>query len=141
VDPRLGELGRVTVRPEREERVGLLERAACVAVVVLAVRSDLHDRAPGLPKARAAPQHHLATGLIGLGPGPGRPVHQPLLTVEVQAARVVVVIRGGDLGGLPRRAVPSRQLPGAWIATRAGDRKSTRLNSSHVSISYAVFCL
>src|SRR5207249_9165107 len=25
--------------------------------------------------------------------------------------------------------------------TRAQDRKSTRLNSSHVSISYAVFCL
>src|SRR5207249_9369298 len=24
---------------------------------------------------------------------------------------------------------------------RGGDRKSTRLNSSHVSISYAVFCL
>src|SRR5436305_8070302 len=26
-------------------------------------------------------------------------------------------------------------------ACRAGDRKSTRLNSSHVRISYAVFCL
>src|SRR5699024_12246805 len=26
-----------------------------------------------------------------------------------------------------------------WLASR--DRKSTRLNSSHVSISYAVFCL
>src|SRR5437870_7541200 len=26
-------------------------------------------------------------------------------------------------------------------ATRSGDRKSTRLNSSHVAISYAVFCL
>src|SRR5699024_11442247 len=26
-------------------------------------------------------------------------------------------------------------------AFNAGDRKSTRLNSSHVSISYAVFCL
>src|SRR5438067_7900351 len=25
--------------------------------------------------------------------------------------------------------------------SRGGDRKSTRLNSSHVSISYAVFCL
>src|SRR5256885_3132639 len=25
--------------------------------------------------------------------------------------------------------------------TRAGDRKSTRLNSSHLVISYAVFCL
>src|SRR5207249_5427186 len=27
------------------------------------------------------------------------------------------------------------------IAYAGGDRKSTRLNSSHVSISYAVFCL
>src|SRR5699024_12056988 len=27
------------------------------------------------------------------------------------------------------------------MATRQRDRKSTRLNSSHVSISYAVFCL
>src|SRR5699024_11460769 len=27
------------------------------------------------------------------------------------------------------------------MAVRAQDRKSTRLNSSHVSISYAVFCL
>src|SRR5437868_14478653 len=27
------------------------------------------------------------------------------------------------------------------IFTRGSDRKSTRLNSSHVSISYAVFCL
>src|SRR5699024_5535947 len=27
------------------------------------------------------------------------------------------------------------------IAESTGDRKSTRLNSSHVSISYAVFCL
>src|SRR5690606_41903526 len=31
----------------------------------------------------------------------------------------------------------------AWARTfdRAADRKSTRLNSSHVKISYAVFCL
>src|SRR5438445_5198358 len=27
------------------------------------------------------------------------------------------------------------------VAARAGDRKSTRLNSSHANISYAVFCL
>src|SRR5699024_11330712 len=31
--------------------------------------------------------------------------------------------------------------PGANINYVTGDRKSTRLNSSHVSISYAVFCL
>src|SRR6266513_4780172 len=28
-----------------------------------------------------------------------------------------------------------------WSLARWADRKSTRLNSSHVSISYAVFCL
>src|SRR2546430_11114893 len=28
-----------------------------------------------------------------------------------------------------------------WLYYRLGDRKSTRLNSSHSQISYAVFCL
>src|SRR5690606_39738689 len=53
-------------------------------------------------------------------------------------------VRAGDL---PARAVeePERGLP-ALPADSAGrevarDRKSTRLNSSHVKISYAVFCL
>src|SRR5712691_58353 len=31
--------------------------------------------------------------------------------------------------------------PPAWRATPVEDRKSTRLNSSHSQISYAVFCL
>src|SRR5690606_41519121 len=31
------------------------------------------------------------------------------------------------------------KVPGTFVC--AGDRKSTRLNSSHVKISYAVFCL
>src|SRR5690625_6991398 len=29
----------------------------------------------------------------------------------------------------------------AWVTSTVTDRKSTRLNSSHVAISYAVFCL
>src|SRR3712207_8844893 len=34
------------------------------------------------------------------------------------------------------------QLRAPWLALAAGqDRKSTRLNSSHANISYAVFCL
>src|SRR5437870_11062851 len=42
-------------------------------------------------------------------------------------------------GRPPRSSPPS---PTAWAPARAArDRKSTRLNSSHVAISYAVFCL
>src|SRR5207253_5483420 len=41
---------------------------------------------------------------------------------------------------LPRR-VAARQLGGHGGELRVRDRKSTRLNSSHVAISYAVFCL
>src|SRR5438876_9356686 len=38
---------------------------------------------------------------------------------------------------------PGRAWPGRRLRRRSGssDRKSTRLNSSHPSISYAVFCL
>src|SRR5699024_11898992 len=38
-----------------------------------------------------------------------------------------------------RPALPSEPIRSTGGA--GGDRKSTRLNSSHVSISYAVFCL
>src|SRR5690242_20851742 len=44
-----------------------------------------------------------------------------LLTQSARHARDVEAQAGGQVGG--------------------GDRKSTRLNSSHMSISYAVFCL
>src|SRR5207249_9545534 len=33
------------------------------------------------------------------------------------------------------------EITSVELVTRSIDRKSTRLNSSHVSISYAVFCL
>src|SRR5215813_15281998 len=36
---------------------------------------------------------------------------------------------------------PRRQRPVGWPGCPWSDRKSTRLNSSHVRISYAVFCL
>src|SRR3712207_7875098 len=42
-------------------------------------------------------------------------------------------LRAGDAGGVDSR----RGARPGW----AGDRKSTRLNSSHANISYAVFCL
>src|SRR3989442_11565099 len=40
-----------------------------------------------------------------------------------------------------RRRVARAPGRGAAAAARLPDRKSTRLNSSHVRISYAVFCL
>src|SRR5690242_21083055 len=39
------------------------------------------------------------------------------------------------------RVVREHHGPGASDKRVKGDRKSTRLNSSHMSISYAVFCL
>src|SRR3712207_7951349 len=47
----------------------------------------------------------------------------------------------GSLASAERR--PERnQRPGTALAARhSADRKSTRLNSSHANISYAVFCL
>src|SRR3712207_8149956 len=57
--------------------------------------------------------------------------------------------RPGPLHGLPRgnaatRGVPAPEAeaePRPPAAVRDQDRKSTRLNSSHANISYAVFCL
>src|SRR5689334_23604911 len=37
--------------------------------------------------------------------------------------------------------IPCSKLTDRWGRKRCLDRKSTRLNSSHSSISYAVFCL
>src|SRR3712207_7260569 len=46
------------------------------------------------------------------------------------------ILEGAELKG-------NRQAPGSmpFVPPVAGDRKSTRLNSSHANISYAVFCL
>src|SRR5258708_12855099 len=40
-----------------------------------------------------------------------------------------------------QRILDHRPGPGGWPGRRRPDRKSTRLNSSHQIISYAVFCL
>src|SRR5688572_32533661 len=55
---------------------------------------------------------------------------------------LVRVIEARELGGQP--CMVCEYLPGGTLRDRIraeGDRKSTRLNSSHSQISYAVFCL
>src|SRR2546426_8265641 len=54
------------------------------------------------------------------------------------------LFRSADRGcaGTPRSHTPASDQAGAGGRRRPrGDRKSTRLNSSHLVISYAVFCL
>src|SRR5436305_10845675 len=67
-------------------------------------------------------------------------IQRRLAAIFLRLERVPVA---QDLGGTTHLGVaehmrvPAHQL----LANRVGDRKSTRLNSSHVRISYAVFCL
>src|SRR5437868_8646049 len=69
-------------------------------------------------------------------PPPPRSPLFPYTTLFRSPMLFVVLVKADDL---PRRHV--------WFPFRCSqcslcsDRKSTRLNSSHVSISYAVFCL
>src|SRR5690625_6370042 len=59
---------------------------------------------------------------------------QGVATVRVlQGGPVVPGVLGGGAGDIGAVA--------AAVESWAGDRKSTRLNSSHVATSYAVFCV
>src|SRR5690625_6376032 len=69
--------------------------------------------------------------------------------VIADALLAVGVARGAAVGAPPAAVgdlaqllhIHVDQLPGPGTLIAHGDRKSTRLNSSHVAISYAVFCL
>src|SRR5690606_41388917 len=82
-------------------------------------RSRLHHR-----------QHHLGEPLPGV-----RAVHRRRLEQVVWHQREA----GHQQQGHERRGLP--HLGQHDDEQRRKDRKSTRLNSSHVKISYAVFCL
>src|SRR5690625_6407257 len=71
-----------------------------------------------------------------------------VLTLEVQGEVAADAAEGDvlELGEISGSEAGEGWLGlGDWSPARllmlAGDRKSTRLNSSHVAISYAVFCL
>src|SRR5207302_5949528 len=84
-------------------------------------------------------------------PAPRRPGPRPRsfaprggAVPRLGGARGAAVRRGrrplhGAAGGFPQSRRP--QAPPVPHGVRGRDRKSTRLNSSHVKISYAVFCL
>src|SRR3712207_7794117 len=65
----------------------------------------------------------------------------PISRSTARAGRATGRSSGGGLSG--RRTTPylPRGSRGVGVTHGQGDRKSTRLNSSHANISYAVFCL
>src|SRR5699024_12249100 len=100
----------------------------------------LHTPAPTaistLPLRDALPIFSASRNATGRQPVefPGRPGEAP---DRVRGAHVVRKVRSAA-ASIARRFFAGRVLRSC---TRRQDRKSTRLNSSHVSISYAVFCL
>src|SRR5437867_5702341 len=71
-----------------------------------------------------------------------------LYTLSLHDALPILPVAHPHVDGKPRAEPPPHgsglrlgELANRRAAADAGDRKSTRLNSSHRTISYAVFCL
>src|SRR5699024_9796373 len=82
---------------------------------------------------------------LSQGAKPGLGGMLPGSKVSAEIARVRGIPKGEDCAS-PSRHNTFDDIDSMldWVemlAEATGDRKSTRLNSSHVSISYAVFCL
>src|SRR3712207_7321247 len=69
--------------------------------------------------------------------------HEPVTLLEATySEKETAQLVHGDTGeGAPCRPIVRGAGAGAALCKRGKDRKSTRLNSSHANISYAVFCL
>src|SRR6266498_612363 len=125
------------VKPDRLARLvqGVRRRAGVLPGVVVGAEGVAHRR-DELRQLTAAQIDHAADRLgAAEQPGGGTGV-----TVSERE-------RGVQLGE-PGQVAPAGERPVVYLVGElpglsrvTGDRKSTRLNSSHVRISYAVFCL
>src|SRR2546426_1954527 len=110
--------------------LGLLRRLADAGNTVTVVEHD--------PAAMRA-----ADWMIELGPGSGEAGGQVVYQGAAAAVRDPGTLTGQNLSGEKTNRGPSAAPPARrWLAlSGARDRKSTRLNSSHLVNSYAVFFL
>src|SRR3712207_7556394 len=70
---------------------------------------------------------------------PAHPKQTDTVKVDAHNINDISVSADGRVGVLTREGASSRKNGIVFLDTT--DRKSTRLNSSHANISYAVFCL
>src|SRR5690606_41837382 len=61
------------------------------------------------------------------------------IALAMAATNLGTATNSGEAGLLEEERAAADKFIGQY--NRGGDRKSTRLNSSHVKISYAVFCM
>src|SRR3712207_7334905 len=90
------------------------------------------------PRSTLFPYTTLFRSLVGGDAGRGRTIFNE--RADVQCLRCHAVKgEGGNAG--PDLAGIGRRQTREYLLESVIDRKSTRLNSSHANISYAVFCL
>src|SRR5690349_22532094 len=125
---------------------GLSEAEATRHVQLRAQFSPAANEAASVQDQAADAPGPLASGIVGFGHGASLGLAgDPEYLRQARKANPKSTIAGDILGagavtGLAAPLVAGLS-PGAAGAVLGGDRKSTRLNSSHVEISYAVFCL
>src|SRR5256885_10408278 len=98
-------------------------------------------RAAGEPSARRRVLHAGLEPALGDGKQPCCLAGGERLVETEYAAVAAVALGAMDREGGAEAAAVGRVCRGRDDVLAHGDRKSTRLNSSHLVISYAVFCL
>src|SRR5690606_41629438 len=93
---------------------------------------------PPFPTRRSSDLHHAVVDLHGEdGGGDRQHVSDQCRDTRFQPGPPVPLERSLE----PVLSQLAGKIPGPPVGLIGRDRKSTRLNSSHVKISYAVFCL
>src|SRR5690625_7947719 len=111
-------------------RIAQLLEGAGLVVEVRDLDGDLLPELTGNPPDVVFPLVHGSTGEDGSIRGLLELLGIPYVGADSGASRLA-----------SRKPVAKGLVTRAGLATPELDRKSTRLNSSHVAISYAVFCL
>src|SRR5690349_8666633 len=136
----------VAVHPEDERYKHLVGKKALLPLMnreIPIIADEMVDREFGTGAVKITPAHDPNDFEVGKR-------HQ-LAEINVLTDDAHINSNGGAYAGLDRfaarkKVVEDLQTQGLLVKTTQhtvplGDRKSTRLNSSHVEISYAVFCL